>query len=253
MSHASQPPPTTLHRRVLDSLGADIVDGRFEPGSAFTIETLEARLQVSRSVLREVLRVLESKGMVTSRRRVGIQIRPIEEWNLFDPQIIHWRLEASQVKGQLRSLIELRLAIEPEAARLAAQRSSLIDARELMALAGRVWEAGHSSDLEAFIEADISLHRIVLAASGNEMFARLDSLLGEQISGRARLGHLPPEHDPRGLQMHIGVANAIQTRNAEAARDQMLGIIELAVEQMSYLWTDDGLQPPVRFNESERL
>src|SRR6476620_9435378 len=85
--------PVGLHRDVLDRLGASIVSGEAAPGSVLRIEQLEDRYAVSRSVVREAIRVLESMGLVESRRRVGVTVRPRGSWTVFDPRIIRWRLD----------------------------------------------------------------------------------------------------------------------------------------------------------------
>lgn len=232
----------TLHTHVLDLLGLAIAADELKPGTTVTIEELEATYQVSRSVIRETLRVLESKGMVSSRRRVGVAIQPASSWNLYDPSIIRWRLASPDRAAQLRSLIELRRAIEPEAARLAAERATVNDASELMGIAARLWAAGRAGKMDEFIALDVEYHRVLLSSSGNEMFGVLDSLVGEVISGRANYGLMPQDHSPEGLQLHVEVANAIQAGNAQAAQEAMLKIICLAIDEMSPIWGDDAAE-----------
>jgi len=118
--------------------------GDLASGSVVRIEQLQERYGVSRSVVREAVRVLASMGLVASRRRVGVQVLPAARWNLYDPQVIRWRLASPARAAQLQSLTELRTAVEPEAARLAALRAPLADASELMGLAGKLWAAGQS-------------------------------------------------------------------------------------------------------------
>jgi DNA-binding FadR family transcriptional regulator len=177
---------TGLHARILDLLGLAICGGEIAAGSVLRTDELEARYGVSRSVVREAIRVLASMGMVASRRRVGVQILPEAEWNLFDPLVIRWRLASPGRIAQLRSLTELRTAIEPEAARLAASRAPLADASDLMGLAGKLWAAGQADDTESFLMLDIEFHRLVLSSSGNEMFAKLNTLVAE-VSPGARI------------------------------------------------------------------
>ncbi|MFC4223307.1 FadR/GntR family transcriptional regulator [Lysinibacter cavernae] len=225
-----------LHSQVLDSLGLAICEGTMAAGSIVTIEILEERLQVSRTVIREALRVLTSMGLVTSRRRVGIQILPLKEWNLYDPQIIRWRLASSHQISQLRSLTELRSAIEPEAARLAAQRAPLADASELIGLAGKLWAAGSAGDGEEFLRLDIMFHQLILRSSGNEMFSKLHTLIDEVLAGRTDAGLMPQYPHKQALQWHTDVANAIQTGNSEAAGEAMLHIMRRALSEMSTMW-----------------
>src|SRR5690606_10894722 len=127
-----------LHSRVLDELGQAICEGRLAAGTIVTTEALASRYQVSRSVIRESLRTLAAMGMVASKQRVGNRILPLSEWNVYDPGVIRWRLAGRARLEQLRSITELRTAIEPEAARLAAHRGTLAQAGELVGLAGRL-------------------------------------------------------------------------------------------------------------------
>lgn len=230
-----------LHARVVDMLGLAICAGDLASRSVFRIEELEERYGVSRSVVREAIRVLASMGMLASRRRVGVQILPASEWNLYDPQVIRWRLASPARIAQLRSLTELRTAIEPEAARLAAVRAPLADASELMGLAGKLWAAGQD-DPDAFLVLDIEFHRLVLASSGNEMFAKLNTLVAEVLTGRTTYGLMPRHPHNEALQLHVDVASAIQRGNPEAAHEAMLGIMERAFNEMSSIWEGEATQ-----------
>src|SRR5699024_9392578 len=149
---------------------------------------------VSRSVVREVLRVLSSMGLVESRRRVGTIIQQAHGWNVYDPQVIRWRLAGSARIAQLRSITELRSAIEPAAAGLAAERADPREASELVALAAQMWEAGRAGEMDHFLTLDIEFHRRVLAASGNEMFEHLHQPVAEVLTGRHAYGLMP--HHP---------------------------------------------------------
>jgi len=225
-----------LHARVLDELGLALCNGGLPAGSVVRIDELEQRYDVSRSVVREALRVLAAMGMVSSRRRVGVQVLPQSEWNLYDPQLIRWRLASPGRIAQLRSLTELRSAIEPEAARLAAIRAPLAGASELMGLAGKLWAAGQEGDRERFLEVDIEFHRLVLTTSGNEMFAKLHTLVQEVLTGRTQYGLMPTHPHVEALQSHVDVASAIQRGNAEHAQSAMLRIMQRTFLEMSSIW-----------------
>lgn len=228
---ASGAPP--LHAQILEQLGSDIVRGSLPQGQVVTIEALESKYGASRSIIREILKVLESKGMISSRRRVGIVVRPFEQWTLYDPAIIRWRLDSDHRRQQLQSLVELRLAVEPEAARVAAARASVKHTSNLMSIAAKLWAAGSEGRTDKFIELDVEYHRVLLQASGNEMFAVLDSIVGATIAGRAAHGLMPEKHSELGLQMHVDVATAIQARNETVAHDSMRQIIRLIIEELN--------------------
>lgn len=227
--------PTGLHAKVLEEVGSAIADGRLAAGRVVQIEELEERYGVSRSVVREAVRVLASMGLVAMRRRLGVQILPAAEWNVYDPQVIRWRLASSGRFAQLRSLTELRAAVEPEAARLAALRAPQADGAEIIALAGELWAAGHDTDLEGFLRLDIDFHRRILEASGNEMFATLHPLVAEVLSGRTHLGLMPERPHADALQLHMEVAVAIQRSNPEQAHDAMRAIMTQTMSEVSEL------------------
>jgi len=229
-----------LHARVLDLLGLAICAGDLETGSVVRIEQLQERYGVSRSVVREAIRVLASMGLVASRRRVGVQVLPATTWNLYDPQVIRWRLASPARGAQLQSLTELRTAIEPEAARLAALRAPLDNASELMGLAGKLWAAGQANDAEGFLILDIQFHRLVLSSSGNEMFAKLSTLVEAVLTGRTQYGLMPRHPHEEALQLHVDVASAIQRGNGDDAYAAMVGIMARTFNEMSSIWDKDS-------------
>ncbi|MBE1583415.1 FadR/GntR family transcriptional regulator [Nonomuraea angiospora] len=230
------PAEAGLHARVLDHLGTAICSGDVAAGSVLSIEDLVDRYQVSRSVIREVLRVLASMGLVETRRRVGIMIQPPGMWSVFDPQVIRWRLASEGRMAQLRSITELRTAIEPHAAWLAAERVDDDEASELVGLAARMWAAGKAGDEARFLDLDIDFHRRVLAASGNEMFAKLQLIVAEVLAGRHHYHLMPHYPDEEALRLHTDVAQAIQRRDGERARRAMVGIMEQGFAEMKSLW-----------------
>lgn len=229
--------PTDRHATLVDSLGLAIADGRLAPNSILRLDELEVQQSVSRSVVREAARVLSSKGMLESRRRFGTVVQPEEAWNLYDPEVIRWRLASSRRLEQLQSLNELRGAIEPQAARLAAGRVDWDAASELVSLAARLWAAGQRGDQEEFLRLDVEFHSAVLKASGNAMFSQLQNLVAEVLTGRTEHGLTPhlPHHE--ALQLHVDVASAIQRGEAAAAHTAMSRIVEQSSREMSQIWS----------------
>jgi DNA-binding FadR family transcriptional regulator len=229
--------PTNLHASLVQSLGLAIAEGRFPANSVLRLDELEAQHKVSRSVVREAARVLSSKGLLESRRRFGTVVQPEESWNLYDPEVIRWRLASSRRLEQLQSLNELRGAVEPQAARLAAERASWDAGSELVSLAARLWAAGQRGDQEEFLRLDVEFHAAVLNASGNAMFSQLQNLVAEVLTGRTQHGLMPNLPDHEALQLHVDVASAIQRGEAAAAHAAMSRIVEQSTEEMGSIWS----------------
>jgi DNA-binding FadR family transcriptional regulator len=218
-----------LHDNLLTALGTSIVSGEYPAGQVLTLGGVGAQHGLSRSVAREVIRVLESMGMVESRRRVGITIQPAHKWNVFDPRLIRWRLKAGDRAAQLVSLSELRRGFEPAAAALAARRADPHQCRIMAAAVSDMVVHGRSGDLEAYLLADKVFHQTLLEASGNEMFRALNGVVAEVLSGGTHHGMMPDLPNPAAIELHDQVARAIRLRDADAAELAMRAIIDEAV------------------------
>jgi DNA-binding FadR family transcriptional regulator len=222
-----------LHDNLLTALGTAIVSGEYPPGEVLTLDGVSAQHGISRSVAREAIRVLESMGLVASRRRVGITIQPTHKWNVFDPQLIRWRLESGDRAAQLVSFSELRRGFEPAAAALAARRANPHHCRIMAAAVSDMVVHGRSGDLDAYLLADKIFHQTLLEATGNEMFRALNGVVAEVLTGRTHHGMMPALPNPAAIELHDQVARAIRLRDEDAAERAMRAIIDEAASAVA--------------------
>nr|WP_282548892.1 FadR/GntR family transcriptional regulator [Streptomyces rochei] len=228
-------PGRGLHGRVLDTLGPAITAGEYPVGSVLRTDELAQRFEVSRSVMREAVRVLESMHLVESRRRVGVTVLPECEWNVYDPQVIRWRLAGSERPRQLRSLTVLRSAVEPVAAGLAARLATPEQCAELTECALGMVANSSGHRLEEYLFHDVAFHRVILTASGNEMFARLGGVVAEVLAGRTHHDVMFEDPDPAAVTLHVQVAEAVRARDAERAERLTREITVGALQELDIL------------------
>lgn len=210
-----------IHRRLLDALGLRIAAGEVTPGSVLTLAWIAGEYGASRTVAREAVKVLESIRMVEPRRRVGLIVRPREQWDALDPLLIHWNLRGPHRQRQLEALMELRVAVEPIAARLAAEHATAAQRVELVRLAETLHELGSRGlgASEPYLAADLEFHRVLLSAGGNPFFAALAAPVGAVLEGRTQIGLTPSIPAPGTLEEHLGTARAIADGDAASAEE----------------------------------
>lgn len=224
---------STVYTGVLAELGPRIVDGRLPADSSLTLDWLQTEFAVSRTIAREVVQVLASMGLVESKRRTGIRVRPSSDWDHFDPAVIRWRLEGGGRAEHLYELSQLRAAIEPPSAALAADHADDEVRREVVRLAAEMETAGAAGDLETFLDLDIAFHRLLLTASGNVMFEGLGDVVEEVLRGRTGYHLMPPEPKPEARRLHQMVADAVAAGDAEVAQAAMHAICVEVVSELS--------------------
>jgi len=212
-----------LHGRVAFELGTAILRGDFAPESILPREAeLMERFGVSRTVLREALRTLTSKGLIESRPRVGTRVRPRHAWNLLDADMLEWYSRVASPMQFALKLQEMREMIEPYAAALAAANreggslAMLVDAHRSMVEARTVDE---------WVRADLRFHLGVLSACSNELLIPLGTLIERTLEGQLRLNARRAEVFNASMAEHTAVFDAIVARNSSAARDAMGGLL----------------------------
>jgi DNA-binding FadR family transcriptional regulator len=208
-------PIRNVHSQVADRVGLSIVRGDIGAGEALPSEMqICEMMDVSRTVVREVIRTLTGKGLVEARTRSGTRVRPPQRWNQLDPDVLRWRLELSDLDSYLAKLFQLRCAVEPAAAALAATHAEPDDVLSIQA-AYEGMAAAKSN--EEFVAADIAFHQAIYFATRNEFFwpiaQMFDVTLRQSFTIAAR-----GSHRPRALVEHHAVLKAIAKRDADGAR-----------------------------------
>jgi len=163
---------TLLHHQAVTDLGIAIVSGELPEGVPLPIESeLGKRLGVSRTVVREATKVLASKGLLRSRPKVGTVPLPRVSWDVLDPEVLGWMLDYGPIADVIRDVSEVRLIIEPAAARLAAMRRSDEEAERLRVLTDDL--VGSADDDERYVVTDLDFHAAILSATKNATLVRL--------------------------------------------------------------------------------
>ncbi|PAX08071.1 FadR/GntR family transcriptional regulator [Sphingomonas lenta] len=203
---------------MLDSLGRAIVTGRFRDRPFPTEAELAKSHGVSRSVTREAMKMLAAKGLVSARPRQGTAVRPSGSWNLFDPDVLRWLLERQFSVDLLRHFTQLRLAIEPEAAALAARHAEPAD-RELIRAGLERMEAAERGRDDT-LDADIAFHVAVLNASKNPFYAQFRDVVATALMKSIRFTNSIKGHSA-SIAEHQAVLDAVLAGDAARARDAM--------------------------------
>jgi DNA-binding FadR family transcriptional regulator len=226
-----------LHSRVTRALALQVIQTE-QNGQliAFPNEgELCKQLGVSRSILREAVKVLENKGMVQVRPRSGTRARPRTDWNQLDPDILGWQSQLKPDPRFLRDLCEVRLAIEPIAAGFAALRASQEEIAFIRQCLERRLQILAAQDLEGAIDAELQYHTAVVTASHNPLFQQLNVTIHDPYRVSLSYTLLLPASVALELEEYRKLTEAIEQRNPLAARrsaEEIVGFAMLAVEQV---------------------
>jgi GntR family galactonate operon transcriptional repressor len=217
-----------LQGKLINEIGAAIVSGRMPPGAVLREDALIAGMGASRVSVREAVKVLAAKGLLETRQRSGTRVLDRSNWNMFDADVLGWHDLDALDNRLLGELIEIRLIVEPQAARLAANRATEVDVARL----DEACDAMHAAmgDMMDYARADVTFHMAMLAASGNSLLSRFAHIIASflQASFRVQQQALPP--GKRWLKedwaIHVRIAEAVRARDVGAAENLMRYAIE---------------------------
>ena len=217
---------SSFTEKVARAVALEILAGRYQQGAVLpSDQQLMSAFGVSRTVLREALKMLASKGLIKARARVGTSVRQRVEWHLFDPDILIWQTEAGLDGAFVRHLGEMRLVLEPEAAALAAVRRSPAQLELLYKCAQRMGTNGISA--ADFARADLDFHLAVAAAADNPFLQAVSTLI--EVALVAALRRSWPGGEVGGVvrsaRAHRAIAEAIEAGDQSGARAAMRAVI----------------------------
>lgn len=221
-----------VHGQVVHVLGVRIVGGGLPEGATLDVRAVGEELGVSITVMRESLKVLAGKGLIDARQKRGTFVRPRGHWNLLDPDVIRWHMAGGGGERLMRDLAEVRSIVEPAAAHRAALHRTEADLEALEAALAAMAEA--RADSAAAARADTCFHRALLAATGNEMLARMDLLLEPVLRERDRVVHAHAGTDDP-VPSHRAVLDAVRDRDPARAELAMLDLLAMAARDLDQI------------------
>ena len=232
----------SIHGRIAHEIGQRILHGDLAPGEVLPSEVaLGLQFGVSRTVLREAIKVLAAKGMVESRTKIGTRVRARDQWNMLDPDVLSWSLASHEAESYAAGVTEMRHILEPAGAALAAERATADQIGRIRAAYEAMAAAG--ADLEQSIPHDLRFHQSILEATGNAFLASMGHMIESalafsfQISARAR------DSAAYSLPLHKAVLDRIEARDPSGAQAAMLRLLENArgeIERISHGGRDGG-------------
>jgi DNA-binding FadR family transcriptional regulator len=239
-----------VHGNTVDHLGAAIVSGRYPPETSMPPEPLLCEhLGVSRTVVREAVKSLIAKGLVTTGPKVGTRVLPPEQWNWFDPDVIVWQSQVGLTPEFLRDLQELRRVVEPAAVRMAAERSTREDIVEIEAafqgMRRAVEEGGD------YVTHDLRFHQGLLRASRNRMMIQMSKALSALLRTSFEISTSRQDGPRNSLPLHRAVLDAVISRDAARAETAILVLIDGAREDIETVLASRSRLP--RLNEPVRM
>lgn len=216
-----------VHGTTVDLLGLAILSGQYPVGSTVPPEpVLCEELGVSRTVVREAVKSLIAKGLVSTGPKVGTRVLSADQWNWFDPDVVAWQARAGLTPEFLRDLQELRRIVEPAAVRLAAERATDADiARIDTAYAGMARALDGTGD---YMTHDLQFHQGLLIASQNRMLVQMSKALSALLRASFELSSSRQGASANSLPLHRAVLDGIIARSPARAEKAILKLIDSA-------------------------
>lgn len=216
-----------LYEQVTRALALRILSGELSPKSTPKTEAdLCQELGVSRTVLREAVKVLDAKGLVEVRPKTGMRIRPRSDWTLIDREVMAWQTEVGFTEEFARNLFQVRLILEPPTAAAAAAEATEEDLEGIRSAIEAMKDAG--TDFDSYLQADCDFHDRINKAAHNDYLSQINRILLDAVRGLQSLFQTEREGARTALPLHEDVCSAILHRDHEWARTAMSRLIHHA-------------------------
>ena len=223
-----------VHGNTVDFLGEAIVAGRYAVGAIVPPEPLLGEeLGVSRTVVREAIKALAAKGLITTGPKVGTRVQPQDAWNWFDPDVITWQARIGLTPEFLRDLQDLRRVVEPAAVRLAAERATAADIAEIeIAFAGMKDAIENGGD---YVTYDLRFHHGLLRAARNRMLTQMSKALNALLRTSFELSTSLKDGPAKSLPLHRAVLDAVAAHQPDQAERAVIVLIDGARKDIEAL------------------
>jgi DNA-binding FadR family transcriptional regulator len=223
-----------LHEQVLHALVESIVTEKYAAGDSLPSEAELCEVyHVSRSSVREALRVLSEKGLIEVRHGLGTRVNPPERWDFMDPLVLSARRRNDAMGFIIGDLHEARTIVESEIASLAAQRATSEDRKRMNDSLERMRQS--SGDPVAFSEEVYSFHHAMIEAAGNRVLLRMAASIRELLLYTIQLTATLPDAFTATLDEHQAIYHAICASDAGAAGRAMREHLERARREIARL------------------
>ncbi|MBB6096149.1 DNA-binding FadR family transcriptional regulator [Povalibacter uvarum] len=224
-----KPPQSNVTHAIVEQLGHAVVARSFGTKDSFPIEAeLCKQFGVSRTVLREAVKMLTAKGLLRARPRQGTWVQEENHWNLLDPDVLRWLMERKFSLQLLAEFTEIRLAIEPMAAMIAATKATPASIAQIRNGIHRMKMAEQGDDDP--LESDIAFHVAILHATGNRFYSQLEDVVDAALRISIAFTNRYKGVALADIKAHTKVLDHIEAGQPKRAHAAMTAIIEEVME-----------------------
>ena len=214
---AARMPGSSVHTSLANEIGLRIVRGDYPPGTILPNEAKWSEtFNVSRSAVREAIKMLMAKSLLASRPKIGSWVEPRERWNLLDRDVLAWYATSPDRDVFLKTVQEFRHIIEPEATAFAAMRRT---DEQMAEISQACREMGTATNLQDRTRADTRFHLAILRASGNDLLVPLGVLIESAFDHLFTYTTRELDDLQHAQQLHEAIEKAIRLQRPAAARN----------------------------------